>query len=198
LFEDDPMSGLLTPQEAQRIFAAPAAKGDEIAFRNLAEGCECRAQLMIEYLQTMQVEPGRAWALAVDRPLTFPSPGDPGKFFKWHNHVAPTVAVEGVAHRVLVIDPSTQTGPVTLIEWATSLGARYALVSEQGLSQAEILARQSAQALRGQGLDALIFRLGLDEPPIPELGGSGFRIGPDPAAGPSLFARAEMPRLLRR
>ena len=38
----------LTQEQAQAVFEAMAALGDRIAFRWLAEGCECRAQLMIE------------------------------------------------------------------------------------------------------------------------------------------------------
>jgi hypothetical protein len=190
------MSAPLTREVAQNVFDVLAAKGDEIAFRILAEGCECRAQLMIEHLQALGIEPGRAWALAVDRPLALPNPANPRQSFKWRNHVAPTVAVEGVAYGVLVLDPSTQTGPVPLEEWAGSMRAREIEVSNTGLSQAEVLSRQSARALQGQGLDAILFNLRLGEPPIPERGGSGFRIGPDPSAGPSEFARAEMRRLL--
>ena len=44
------MTAPLTRGEAEKVFAAMAAKGDEIAFDNLAEGCECRAQLMIEHM----------------------------------------------------------------------------------------------------------------------------------------------------
>jgi hypothetical protein len=190
------MSSSLTRNDAQKIFEAMASKGDEIAFGNLAEGCECRAQRMIEHIQAMGIEPGRAWALAVDRDLAFPKPTDPRQSFKWNNHVAPTVAVEGVENAVLVIDPSTQTGPVTLGDWAASMRARAIEVSNRGLSQAEILNRQSARALAGQRLDAVLFNLRLGEPPVPERGGSGFRIGPDPPEGPSAFARAEMRRLL--
>jgi hypothetical protein len=190
------MSAPLTREEAQKVFEAMAAKGDEIAFANLAEGCECRAQLMIEHIQAMGIEPGRAWALAVDRALAFPNPANRRQAFKWRNHVAPTVAVVGVEHGVLVIDPSTQIGPVTLGEWAGSMRARVFEVSSRGLSQAEILSRQSARALRGEGLDAVLFCLPLGDPPVPERGGSGFRIGPDPRTGPSAFARAEMGRLL--
>ncbi len=40
----------LTQNEAQDAFAAIAAMGDRIAFSYLLEGCECRAQLMIEEL----------------------------------------------------------------------------------------------------------------------------------------------------
>lgn len=190
------MSGALTRDEAQKVFEAMAARGDVIAFRNLAEGCECRAQLMIEHLQATGIDPGRAWALAVDHPLAFPNPANPRQSFKWGNHVAPAVAVEGVEYGVLVIDPSTQTGPVLMREWAVSMRARAIEVSQRGLSQAEIMQSQSARALQGHGLDAVLFSLRLGEPPIPERGGSGFRIGPDPSAGVSAFARSEMRRLL--
>jgi hypothetical protein len=192
------MTAPLTREEAEQVFAAMAAKGDEIAFGILAEGCECRAQLMIEFIQAMGIEPGRAWAVAVDRLLAFTNPDNPRQSFKWRNHVAPTVAVEGVEHGSLVIDPSTQTGPVTLAEWAASFKARAIEVSYEALSQAEILDRQRAWALRGQGLDAVIFSLGLGQPPVPECGGSGFRIDPDPPAGPGAFPRAQMRRLLRK
>jgi hypothetical protein len=192
------VSAPLTREEAQKVFEAMAARGDEIAFHNLAEGCECRAQLMIEHLQAMGIEPGRAWALSVDRFLTFPNPANRRETFKWRNHVAPTVTVEAVEYGVLVIDPSTQRGPVPLQEWAASMKARTVEVSDRGLSQAAIMASQTARALRGEGLDAVLFYLKLGEPPIPERGGSGFRIGADPPAGPSAFSRKEMRRLLRR
>ena len=57
------MSEPITQDEAQKVFAAMAAKGDEIAFHILAEGCECRAQLMIENILTMGISPGRAWGV---------------------------------------------------------------------------------------------------------------------------------------
>src|SRR5438309_2166878 len=107
----------LTTAEAQEIFAAMAAKGEEIAFRYLDEGCECRSQLMIEHLEALGIDPWRTWALAVGRDLVAPSPPAKHKM-TWRNHTAPTVAVREVEHGVLVIDPSTQIGPVTLREWA--------------------------------------------------------------------------------
>jgi hypothetical protein len=192
------MPAPLTREEAQKIFKAMAAKGDEIAFRYLAEGCQCRAQLMIEHLQALGIEPGRAWALAVDRALAFPKPDNPRQSFKWHNHVAPTVAVTNADFGILVIDPSTQSSAVSLTAWAAAMNATSIEVLDRGLSQADILSRQTARVLRGERLDAVLFHLSLGEPPIPELGGSGFCIGPDPAAGASTFARAEMRRLLRK
>jgi hypothetical protein len=60
------------------------------------------------------------------------------------------------------------------------------------------MSRQSARALRGQRLDAVLFSLRFGEPPFPDLGGSGFRIGPDPPEGAGAFAHAETRRLLGR
>jgi hypothetical protein len=186
----------LTGEQAHGLFDALAAKGHEIAFRVRAEGCECRAQLMIEHLQALGIEPRRAWVLAMDRPLVFPDPANPRQFYNWHNHVAPTVAVEDVAYGVLVLDPSTQTGPAVLTDWTRSMGPRQIEVSSRGLSLAEIQQLRAERGLSGQGLDAIVFHLKLGEPPIPDQGGSGFRFGPDPEEGPSAFARATMQRLL--
>jgi hypothetical protein len=179
--------------DAQEIFAAMAALGDEIAFRWLREGCECRAQLMIERMLTMGLQPGRAWAVAVGRDLSFPQPNNPGHYYRWRNHVAPTVQAGGVEHGVLVIDPSLSlTGPLTLNQWAETLRVRSIEVSDVGLSQAEILSRQTARALKGEDLDAVVFNLRLGEPPILDVGGSGFWIDPDPPQGVSVYARLQM------
>jgi hypothetical protein len=70
--------------------------------------------------------------------------------------------------------------------------ARSIEVSEVPLSQAEILSRQTARALTGQDLDAVVFSLARGQAPIPERGGSGFVLGPDPAEGVSAYARRKM------
>jgi hypothetical protein len=191
------MERTLTPEQAQEISRAMAALGDEIAFRWLADGCECRAQLMVERMQAMGLEPGRAWAVAVGRPLAYPKPDNPQHSYKWGNHVAPTVPVVGVEHGVLVIDPSlTQVGPLTLTEWASVLRARSFEVSSVGLSQTEMLSRLAARVLQGGDLDAMVFHLKLGEPPIAEVGGSGFWIRPDPVEGPSAYAHGKMKEYL--
>jgi hypothetical protein len=183
----------LTRDQAQDAFNAVAALRDEIAFRWLAEGCECRTQLMIEHLLVLGLEPGRAWAISVGRPLSFPQPGNPRRRYKWANHVAPTVPVAGAAYGVLVIDPSLcPDGPCPLMDWAALLGAQSVEVAVVGLLQADILQRQAARALQGMDLDTVVFSLRLGEAPLPEVGGSGFRIDADPPEGPSEFARKEM------
>jgi hypothetical protein len=180
----------LTPEQAQEVFDALAARGDELCFRWLTEECESRAQLMIEQLLAMGLTPGRAWAMAVGRFLRFPQPDDPRRTYKWQNHVAPTVAVSGAEDGVLILDPSLSPGgPLTLRAWATLLRVRSIEISTVGFSQAEILSRQAARALRGEELDAILFNLRLGEAPIPERGGTGSCIGPDPPAGLSTWAR---------
>jgi hypothetical protein len=191
------MERILTLKEAQGVFQAVAALSDVIAFRWLVEGCECRAQLMIEHLQALGIKPGRAWAVAVGRLLSLPEPDNPHRSYKWHNHVAPTVPVGGVDYGVMVIDPAlSPAGPLTLAEWARTMRARSIEVSDIGLSQAEILSRQAAQALKGQDLDAMVFYLKYGEAPIPEIGGTGFRIDPEPAEGISAFAHEMMQEYL--
>jgi hypothetical protein len=183
----------LSDAEAQQVFAAMLAKGEAIAFAYLQEGCECRAQLMIEHMEAMGIDPGRAWALSVGKPLAVVNSINPKTTIKWGNHTAPTVAVEGVEHGLLVIDPSlSPMGPMTLSQWAGAMRAHSIDVSEMPLSQAEILSRQTARALAGQDLDAIIFRLARGQAPIPERGGSGFVLGPDPAEGISAYAHRKM------
>lgn len=183
----------LTEVEARQVFAAIAAKSDEIAFEYLQEGCECRAQLMIEHLVALGIDPGRAWAVSVGKRLAVQNPANPGTTFKWGNHTAPTIAVEGVEHGVLVIDPSlAPTEPLTIAQWAERMQARAIEVSAVPLSQAEILSRQAARALAGGQLDAVIFRLARGLAPIPERGGTGFVLGADPAEGCSAYAHRKM------
>lgn len=190
----------LSAVEAQEIFDAMAAKGDQIAFRYLYEGCECRSQLMIEAMVTIGIHPGRAWALSAGRKLSLPDPVNPRRAITWENHTAPTVAVDGVPHGVLVIDPSlSRSGPVTLDVWAGLARARSIEISEVPLTQAQILDLQTARVLGGgQPLDAVIFSLARGIAPVPDVGGSGFRLATDPPEGVSVFAHAEMQELLRR
>jgi hypothetical protein len=189
----------LTEREAQDVFAVIAAMGDRIAFRYLLEGCECRAQLMIEELLARGIRPGRAWAVMVGRPLVVASPDAPKRRIKWLNHTAPTIALDDTLDGARVIDPSvTSQGPLTLTDWATAMGVRALLTVEAPLSQAQILAVQRERALAGLELDAVVFHLPLGQAPIPEKGGSGFVIGPDPEEGGSAFAHRKMAEYLTR
>lgn len=189
----------LTVDEAQNVFDAMAARGDTIAFRYLYEGCESRSQLMIEAMIPLGVDPGRAWAVSVGRPLAVANPAAPkGPPIKWYNHTAPTVAVDATLQGVRVIDPSIPgtTSPLTVSDWAASIRAKSVEISLVPLTQAEILELQRVRALAGQVFDAVLFLLARGVAPIPDKGGSGFRIDPDPPQGVSAFAHAEMQRFL--
>ncbi len=190
---------LLTAAEAQQVFDAMAAKGDQIAFEYVRDGCESRAQLMIEHLVQMGLTPRRAWALSLGRDLTVADPFDPRGKITWNNHVAPTVTAAGVPQGVLVIDPSlSKTGPMTLIEWAVVMRVRSVEISEVPLTQAQILDLQTARVVGGgQPLDAILFSLDRGTAPLLDVGGSGFRIGPDPPEGVSVFARQQQQQCLK-
>jgi hypothetical protein len=189
----------LTAAEAQQVFATMAVKDDRIAFKYVRAGCESRAQLMIEFMEEMGIDPGRSWALSVGRDLMIADPLQPRGKITWHNHVAPTVAVEGVPHGVLVIDPSlTKAGPMTLLEWAESMRARSVLISEVPLTQPQIMDLQTARVTSGgQPLDAIVFFLERGTAPLPDLGGSGFQIGIDPPEGVSKFAHQQQQKYLK-
>jgi hypothetical protein len=149
----------LTPEEAQQVFVALAARRDEIAFGYLAEGCVCRAQLMIEYMQAMGLVPGRVWAVSVGRPLAFPNPSNPRQTFKWRNHIAPTVSVVGVEQGVLVIDPSTQPKAVPVAEWAAAMRAR--AIEVLIVTTGQMYDKQSVTAVQPcNGSTAIHFRNG--------------------------------------
>jgi hypothetical protein len=154
---------------------------------------------MVELLQAAKLECGRAWALSVGRSLVVPNPANTRQSFKWHNHVAPTLRVPGADHGVLVIDPALSPGgPIDLSGWAGMMKARSIEIVTAGLNQEEILRRQAEGALQGRELDAIVFSLRFDEPPIPELGGSGYRIGPGPSEGAGQHARSMMQTYLAR
>jgi hypothetical protein len=189
----------LTESEAHDVFTAIAAMDDRIAFRYLLEGCECRAQLMIEELLARGIRPGRVWAVMVGRPLVVSSPDAPKRRIKWLNHTAPTVALNATLDGVRVIDPAVSTkGTLTLADWAAAMGTKSIRISEVPLSQAQILAIQRERALAGLELDVVLFHLPLGQAPIPEKGGSGFVIGADPEEGCSVFAHRKMVDYLAR
>jgi hypothetical protein len=188
----------LSAAEAQEVFESMAARGNQIAFRYVRAGCESRAQLMIEHMEQMGIDPGRAWGLSVGRELVIAVPLYPRGKLTWNNHVAPAVAVAGVPHGVLVIDPAlSTTGPMTLPEWASAMRARSIKISEKPLTQAQIMDLQTRRVTGGgQPLDAILFSLARSEAPLPNVGGSGFRIGADPPEGVSVFAHQQQQKYL--
>jgi hypothetical protein len=195
----DPAPRPLTATEAQAVFDAMSARGDQIAFEYVRAGCESRAQLMIEHMERMGIDPGRAWALSVGRDLVVADPLIPRGRITWNNHVAPIVAVEGVPHGVLVIDPSlARTGPMTLLAWAEAMRVRTLEVSTVPLTQTQIMDLQAARVTGGgQPIDAILFVLERGKPPLPDVGGSGFCLGSDPAEGVSEFAHRQQQNYLK-
>jgi hypothetical protein len=146
----------------------------------------------------MGIDPGRSWELSVGRDLVIGDPLNlPGKL-SWNNHVAPIVAVEGVPHGVLVIDPSlSKTGPMPLLDWAKTMRVWSIVISEVPLTQAQIAELQTARVIGGeQPLDAILFSLERGQAPLPDVGGSGFRIGTDPPEGVSDFAHQQQQKYL--
>jgi Putative addiction module component len=87
---------------------------------------------------------------------------------------------------------SLATGPMTLLDWARAMRARSIEISAVPLTQAQILQLQTAQVTsEGQPLDAVLFSLPRGQAPLPDVGGSGFRIGPDPPEGASAFSHQQ-------
>ena len=193
----DSTSRPLTASEVEAVFEAMAAKADRIAFRYLVEGCECRAQLMIEFIEAMGIEPGRVWALTADRQLAVPDPAHPRRLIPWNNHVAPTVEIETRPPGLVVIDPSlSRTGPLSIEGWAAAMRVRQLHISNTPLGVSLMNELRTQAVLQGRSIDAFLFLLPRGMAPIPELGGSGFRLGADPAEGVHAFAHREMQRLL--
>ena len=83
----------------------------------------------------------------------------------WHYHVAPAVRVRGADGSVhdMVLDPSLFDRPATVEEW------------------------RAAQHDTPETKDTAP-----GEPPLPDLGGSGYWPGPDPLEGPDVHARETM------
>jgi hypothetical protein len=188
----------LTPAEAEAVFAAMAARADQIAFGYVKAGCESRAQVMFEHLETMGVNAGRATILTGGKQLAVADPLNPGRFLQWNNHTAPFVAVGGHPDGLLVIDPSlSEAGPVTITEWAGVMRARVLHVSDVPLSVSRMGELQTTAGIQGRPIDAFVFLLERGIAPVPERGGSGFRLAADPSNGVSAFAHEQMRHYLK-
>jgi hypothetical protein len=66
------------------------------------------------------------------------------------------------------------------------------------LTQSEIMELQRSRVTSGDlPLDAIVFLLERTQAPLPDVGGSGFRIGVDPPEGVSVFARKQQQLYLK-
>ncbi len=87
---------------------------------------------------------------------------------------------------------------MTLLEWAEAMRARSIEISLETRTQAQILELQTARVTGGgQPLDAILFSLPRGQAPLPDVGGSGFRLGPDPPEGVSLFSHQQQQKYLQ-
>jgi hypothetical protein len=154
--------GQLSPAHAEDLFQFlsqmkfPDVQGFErsIPFHYPVDGCWGRAHMMAETMAAMGIESRRVFATSTvpSAPLEVRSnfSADQGAagppVTRWWYHVAPIVEVRTPAGvQYLVIDPSTQSRPVTVGEWLATMG-----VAEGGyreLTHEQLMAHLAA----GQG-----------------------------------------------
>jgi hypothetical protein len=190
----------LTQAEVEAVFAGMAAMGDRIAFKYLKEGCECRSQLMIEEMMAMGIDPGRAWAMTVPgKTLRVLDPHNPKQPIRWQNHTAPIVAQDSTPQGIRVIDPSLPgvKGPLSVAEWATSIGLIAFEMPGNPLTQAEMLSIFADRTMKGQDIHGFVFIVESGVSPLSDIKGSGFRLDVDPPQGVSAFARDRMQDYLK-
>ncbi len=109
----------VTPQQAQEIFKNMASQPD-IAFNYALDGCYARAYLMNDRIQQQYgVTPSRVWAFGN---LSVSTPGPYGQV-NWGYHVASVIPVSQPdgSTQMMVIDPSIESGPVPVNQWAATM-----------------------------------------------------------------------------
>ncbi len=118
IFDD----GILTMEEAEELFAYLAAQED-IAFAYPIDGCYARAHIMTQKMIELGMpadELGKAWTFAQPgEALRVDTNHDPNGYVQWGWHVAPTINVVDENGNIvpMVIDPSIETGPVSVDDW---------------------------------------------------------------------------------
>ena len=107
--------------------------------------------------------------------------------------------MDGAPYDVLVIDPSlSRVGPMTLPDWVGAVNTKNVEYSAVSLTQADINEMQTVRVLGGgDPIDALVFLLPYGVPPLSDIGGSGFRVEPDPHEGVRHFAHMRMDEIFR-
>jgi hypothetical protein len=188
----------LTQAEAEAVFAFMAAAEDKMPFLYIKEGCEVRAQLMIDEMVVRGIDPGRAWALTVPgKSLSVPNPLNPRQPIRWGNHTAPVIAIDSTSQGVRVIDPALPgvKGPLTIVEWAAAMKLVAYEWSPKPLSQADMLSIFAERTVKGQDLQGFIFVVERGISPVSDIPGSGFRIAADPPEGIPSFLLKEVQRL---
>jgi hypothetical protein len=166
------VGSILTVEEA---YACLAAMGHDrsrqpVAFHCIEDGCHARAQLMIDQLQQLGVNPQqirrvwafsqRAWGRALPRMGATDESGCPlldyaGRVIEWDYHVAPAVLAEEPSGTTVssVLDPSLLGNPAGMDLWHQRAGtplqlALTAQVTELGVAP---LHPATGQQLPGSG-----------------------------------------------
>jgi hypothetical protein len=116
-----PLSHPMSPEKAQEYF--DKFKNDpNIPFDYPIDCCYTRAETMTDQIAADGYSCGKVWNYGSGFPnasLTYFSDKVPGGVGHWRYHVAPIVPVtqpDGSV-KMMVIDPSTQSGPVTIEKW---------------------------------------------------------------------------------
>jgi hypothetical protein len=117
-----PLSNPMTPDKAQEYYDRFKNQQDQIPFDYPVDCCNTRAQAMDEQIAADGYSAGKIWNYASGYPratLTYYSDKVPGGEGHWVYHVAPLVPVtqpDGTIE-MMVIDPSTEPGPVSIEQW---------------------------------------------------------------------------------
>jgi hypothetical protein len=117
-----PMSHPMTPAKAQEYFDKFKSQQDQIPFDYPVDCCYTRAEVMADQIAADGYSVGKVWNYASGYPnatLTYDSDKVPGGQGHWVYHVAPIVPVQQPdgSVQMMVIDPSTQSGPVPIDQW---------------------------------------------------------------------------------
>jgi hypothetical protein len=121
LVQPCPLSHPMAPAKAQEYFDRFKSQ-DRIPFDYPVDCCYSRAEAMADQIAADGYSVGKVWNYASGYPrptLTYYSDKVPTGEGHWVYHVAPIVPVQQPdgSVQMMVIDPSTQSGPVTIEQW---------------------------------------------------------------------------------
>jgi hypothetical protein len=119
---DEPHGKILTEAEAKKVFDEVKNMKD-IPFGYIRDGCHARAHTIAERLSEKDIAVGKVWVhgqnLWPSDKLAQQDPPGVG----WRMHVAPFVYVKDAQGNIkkMVLDPSTQKGPVSVEQFVKSI-----------------------------------------------------------------------------
>jgi hypothetical protein len=128
----------VSPAQAQRIYTVMAgltftnARSEQVGvpYHYPVDGCYARAQMMSQVLTAAGFANERVFAtstrpggLSIPNQFSEDQPGGRPAETRWFYHVAPIINLRGPnGVEQVVIDPSTQPGPVTVDVWLSAMG----------------------------------------------------------------------------